>query len=204
MHRAFKYLRRAIAILVLIIAFFVFGLMIISRTPAFNRFLRDKVITFANTTYRGQLSIGLIEGSIWGGLRLEQVGLVYQGKPIASIPHLSLDYSLAPLLWRAVHIRILIDSPQIDAIREPDGKWNLLEALSARIPAPPPKTPATRSLTIDVDSLQVRNGGLQVTPGAKAPAYRIANLYLDTMASLPSAGMTVNLRRLTANVLAPK
>src|SRR6266849_2211091 len=127
MRRAFKYLRRAIAVLVLIIAFFVFALMIISRTPAFNRFLLDKVVAFANTTYRGQLSIGRIEGSIWGNLRLEQVGLVYQGKPIAAIPRLSLDYSLVPLLWRAVHIRMLIDSPHIDAIREPDGKWNLLE-----------------------------------------------------------------------------
>jgi autotransporter translocation and assembly factor TamB len=204
MHRALRYFRRVVAILVLVIAFLVFALMIVSRTAAFNRFLRDKVVAFANSTYRGQLSIGRIEGSIWSGLRLEQVTLRYEGKPIASISQLSLDYSLVPLLWRTLHTRMLIESPQIGAARDVNGKWNLLEALSSRVPAPPPKTAATRSLTIEVDGLQVRNGNLAVEPQPNGPIYRVADLSVDSQASLPSSGMRFKLQRLTANLIAPK
>jgi len=181
----------------------VFALLMITRTSAINRLLRDKVIAFVAANYRGQLRIARIEGSIWGSLRLEQVALFYEGQTIASIQQLSLDYSLLPVLWRTVHLRITIDSPQIDASRQSNGNWNLLEALSERVPTTPAS--AKRAVTIDVDSAQVINGALQIMPaGAGGPKYQVTNLNLDTGVKLPSSGMAVNLHRLSASIAAPK
>src|SRR6516164_11551468 len=117
MRSAMRYLRRAISIIALIILFCLFGLLILTRTPLVNEFLRNQVIAFAAANYRGTLKIGRIEGSIWGSLRLTQVALLYEGKTITSIAQVSLDYSLVPLLWRTVNLGITVDSPQIDASR---------------------------------------------------------------------------------------
>ncbi len=203
MQTAMRFLRRAILIILLFILFSIFALVILTRTPIVNRFLRDKVMAFANASYRGRLKIARIEGSVFGSLRLEQIQLIYQNKVIASIPRVSLDYSLVPLLWRTVHLRVSVDSPQIDAQRQSNGRWNLLDAVSARVPAAP--SSGKRTLTIDVDSVQVNNGTVLVMPnGANGPGYRVTNFDLDTAAMLPSAGMSVKLRRLTANVAGPK
>jgi autotransporter translocation and assembly factor TamB len=198
-----RYLRRAISIIALIILFCLFGLLILTRTPLVNEFLRNQVIAFAAANYRGTLKIGRIEGSIWGSLRLTQVALLYEGKTITSIAQVSLDYSLVPLLWRTVNLRITVDSPQIDASRQPNGEWNLAEALSPRAPAAPAS--AQRALTIDIDSVLVNNAALQIMPaGGGGPKYQVTNLNLDTGVRLPASGMAVNLRRLTATIAAPK
>jgi autotransporter translocation and assembly factor TamB len=202
MRTAIRYLRRAVSVILLILFFSVFTVLVLSRTALLNQFLRDKVVAFVAANYRGKLTIARIEGSVWGSLRLEQVALQYGGKTIASIPQLSLDYSLVPLLWRTVHLRISADSPLIDAERERDGKWNLLTALSERVPAAPGS--AKRSLTIDVASVQVDHGTLQVVPNRGGRTYRVSNLNLDTGVRLPPTGMAVNMRRLTANIAGPK
>src|SRR5262249_39721262 len=134
MRTAIRYLRRAVSVILLILFFCVFTVLVLSRTALLNQFLRDKVVAFVAANYRGKLTMARMEGSVWGSLRLEQVALQYGGKTIASIPQLSLDYSLVPLLWRTVHLRISADSPLIDAERDSDGKWNLLTALSERVP----------------------------------------------------------------------
>jgi len=203
MRTAMRYLRRAISIILLIILASVFALVVLTRTALINQLLRDKAIAFVAANYSGTLKIARIGGSVWGGLRLERVALLYHGKTIASIPRLSLDYSLVPLLWHTVHLRITVDSPQIDANPQPNGKWSLLEALSERVPAAPAS--AQRSLTIDVDSVQINNGTLQILPsGDGGPKYQVTNLNLDTGVKLPASGMAVNLRRLTATLGAPK
>src|SRR5262249_43260792 len=98
--------------------------------------------------------------------------------------------------------RISADSPLIDAERDRAGEWNLLEALSERVPTGPSST--KRPLTIDVDSVQVYHGTLQVVPAPAGPTYRVTNLDLDTSVRLPASGMSVNLRRLSANIAGPK
>ncbi|MBV8771798.1 MAG: translocation/assembly module TamB domain-containing protein, partial [Deltaproteobacteria bacterium] len=76
------------------------------------------------------------------------------------------------------------------------GKWNLLEALSARVPSPPSK----RTFTIVVDSAQVQAGALQITLAENRPTYRITKLYLDSEITLPASGMSFKLRRFAANL----
>ncbi|MBV8774519.1 MAG: hypothetical protein JO166_19615, partial [Deltaproteobacteria bacterium] len=203
MRTALRYLWRALSIILLILFAGIVVLVILTRTPLVNRILRDKVVAFVAANYRGALRIGRIEGSVWGSLRLDEVALLYQGKTIAFIPRLSLDYSLLPILWRTVHLRISIDSPQIEAIREPNGKWNLLDALSGRVPTAP--SSAKRSLAIDVDSVQVNHGTLHVMPsGESGPKYQLMNLDLDTSVTVPSSGMAVALHKLTANIAGPR
>jgi translocation and assembly module TamB len=202
MRTAMRYLRRAVSVILLILFFGIFAILILSRTQLVNQFLRDKVVAFVAANYHGTLKIARITGSVWGSLRLEQVALVYNNKTIASIQRLSLDYSLVPLIWRTVHLGISIDSPFIDAEREPNGKWNVLEALSARVPSAP--SSGKRALTIDVDSVQINHGALQIVPKSGGPQYQVTNLDLDTAVELPAFGMEVNLRRLTANIAGPK
>jgi autotransporter translocation and assembly factor TamB len=202
MRTALRYLRRAISIVMLILLFGVFALLILARTTLVKQLLRDKVMGYVAANYRGTLQIARIEGSVWSGLRLKQVALLYQGKTIASIPQLSIQYSLASLLWRTVDLRITADSPLINAEREANGKWDLLEALSEKVAAAP--SSKKRALTIAVDLVQVNHGALEVVPNSGGPKYQITDLNLDTGVRLPASGMLVNLRRLTANIAAPK
>ncbi|HJU12581.1 MAG TPA: translocation/assembly module TamB domain-containing protein, partial [Candidatus Binataceae bacterium] len=197
-----RYLRRAIRIILLIVVLIVLAVIIVSRTSFFNQFLRNKVVAYVDENYRGSLKIARIKGSVWGSLRLEQVALLYEGKTIASIPQLSLEYSLLPLFWRTVHLRVALDSPQINVKRQPNGKWNLLEALSEKVPTPP--TSGKRSMTIDVDSVEIKDGAIEIVPGNNQTTYQVTKLELDTSVTLPSSGMAVKLHRMTANVAVPK
>ena len=196
-----RYLTRTVGLILLIMLAGVCALVILARTPVINRWLRDAIVAFAAANFHGQLNIVRIEGSLWGGLRLEQVTLVYGGKTIASIPQVSLDYSLVPLLWLTVRLRIVAKSPQIVASRKPSGKWDLLEAISQR-----PSTSSMRlPISIVLDSVQVMSGLFEIMPGGDGgPNYRITNLNLEAGVRLQSSGTLVNLRGLTAKIAGPR
>src|SRR5438876_9808822 len=68
MRTAMRYLWRALSIILLIVVLCIFALVVLTRTPLVNRILRDKVIAFVATNYRGALKIAQIEGSVWGSL----------------------------------------------------------------------------------------------------------------------------------------
>jgi autotransporter translocation and assembly factor TamB len=199
MRSAVRYLRRGLGIMFLSIAACVWAFVLVTRTRVFNELLREELIAFVAAHYRGTVQVARIEGSVWGSLRLEQVALLYEGRTIYSTPRLSLNYSLLPLLWRTLHLRIAIDSPRIEASRQPDGQWNLLDAVS-------PRTPITTQLpfTIYLDSLQVNDGALEVTlNGSAGRKYHVGDLNLDAGVTLAYSRVSVNLRRLTAAIAAP-
>ncbi len=198
-----RFLRRALSIILRLMLLAVILLAILARTQFLHQLVRDQVVALVNSTYRGTLSIGRIQGSVWGSLRLDQVALSHQGKQIVSIPRLSLEYSLVPLLWRQVKLRIFVESPQIKVSRLANGQWNLLDALAEKVPASTKST--ERALTIALTSVRVSNGHLQVLPsGAHGPNYRADEVKADMSLTLSSLGVAAKLHSLTATISGPK
>jgi hypothetical protein len=62
-----------------LIVFTIVAVVVVTRTEWFHNLARDKVNAILAATFKGQLAIGSIHGSIWSELTLDDVTLVYQG-----------------------------------------------------------------------------------------------------------------------------
>ena len=71
-------------------------------------------------------SIGKIEGNILGSVSVKNVEISNEGKPVISTGEVSLIYNPLGLLTRKFEVKKLkVDTPQIHAEQNPDGKLNL-------------------------------------------------------------------------------
>src|SRR5271155_2937575 len=114
------------------------AVLILTRTSRFNHFLRVQIVNYLSQTYRGQITIGAIEGSVWGRLTLREINLRHDGVDIASIPELRVGYYLLPALRGQIVLSdIDVLKPELHLARDPDGQWNLIAAFDERQPSPP-------------------------------------------------------------------
>ena len=98
MKRIVSYLRwAALAFLVLILVVVVGGVLF-TRTERFRVLLHDQLVSALNASFRGDVSVERIEGSIWRNVTLHNFTIQYQGADILYVPHLTVQYSLLPLL----------------------------------------------------------------------------------------------------------
>ena len=123
------------AVLLFLLLLFV---LVAPLTSGFRNFVRVQAISYLNRNFRGQFSVGQVEGSIWGGLRLGDLKISYDDLPVLSIPLVKVKYRLLPLLTGKVDISSLaIERPSIHLARvngnqwNVGDQWNLLAALSS-------------------------------------------------------------------------
>src|SRR5690242_6193097 len=95
----FRYLKRAILALVLLAAAIVAAGMIYIRTASFGHLIEIQVGRLLACTFRGEVTLGHIDPSTWGGLTIREVSVRYEGTTIVRIPRVRLDYGVIPLLW---------------------------------------------------------------------------------------------------------
>jgi translocation and assembly module TamB len=202
MRTLLRYIRRALAAIAIVLALCAGAALIFTRTAEFNSILRDKAVAWLARTYRGRITVARIEGSIWGNLALDGVAVSYRGRPVAEIPRVEISYSLTSLIWRVLHLEITAESPRLNLVREPDGAWNLLDALADRVPKPPSSTPLP--IAIDLDILAMHHGSILIAPrGESGPKYALAGLQLDSSIDLNASGLRANLRNLETAIAAP-
>src|SRR6266481_2257892 len=187
-----RYLKRALVMLALLAAVVILAGVIYVRTGSFGRLLKSQASNLLATSFRGEVTLGEIDTSIWGALTIHELSIKYGGATVVRIPQIHLAYSLIPLLWHEVRIEITAVDPAINLERESDGKWNLMKALGSR------------AFTIYLDKLGVRNGAIDLAPqGANGPHYRFEAADLDAGIAIKPAGLEAELTELRTRVAAP-
>jgi hypothetical protein len=197
-----RYLKRVLLMLALLAAVVIVAGVIYVRTDSFGHLLKGRVSNLLANSFRGEVTLGEIDTSIWGALTIHELTIKYGGATVVRIPQIQLGYSLIPLLWHEARIEITAVDPAINLQRESDGKWNLMKALASKSPAA--ASSGSSAFTIYLDKLGVRNGAIDLAPqGGSGPHYRFEAADLDADIAIKSAGLEAELTELRTRVTAP-
>ncbi len=198
----FRYLKRAILALVLLAAAIIAAGMIYIRTASFGHLLEIQVGRLLARTFRGEVTLGHIDPSTWGGLTIHELSVRYKDTTIVRIPRVRLDYGVIPLLWHEVRLELIAFDPMIRLRRDSDGEWNLMNALAS-------KSPAARSgpvgFTIYLDKLRIRNADVELAPRtANGPVYHFEGTDLDAAVTIKPNRMDAELSDLRTHIEGPE
>lgn len=128
--------------------------IVVSQTAWFRDWLRRYAIREAAQFVNGQLVIGRIDGSLWGGVQLHDVRITRDGETVVGLNLLDLEYSLIDFVRDGIVVnRVELVRPVVHLRREDEG-WNVATLL---VPQPPSDPDAPRT-TFRVDSLILRDG----------------------------------------------
>ena len=166
------------------------AVLILTRTSRFNDFLRVRIVSYLRQTYRGQITIGAIEGSVWGSLTLREINVRHHGLNIASIAELRVGYYLLPALRGQIVLSdIDVIRPQARLARDPDGQWNLIAALVERQASPPS---APTNVTVALRRVAIQHAYVNVTtsPGS---TYQLSNGNFSGSGKIGPSGQSFNL-----------
>src|SRR6266853_6140057 len=183
-----RYLKRALVMLALLAAVVIVAGAIYVRTASFGRLLKTQASNLLATSFRGEVTLGEIDTSIWGALTIHELSIKYGGAPVVRIPQIQLAYSLIPLLWHEARVGITAIDPAINLQRESNGQWNLTEALTPKSPAA--TSSSSSAFTIYLDKLGVSNGAMDLAPqGVSGPHYRFQVVDLHADIAIKSTGL---------------
>ena len=185
-----------VLLLVLIIA-----AAIITHTDRFREFVRDKLVTAINDTIVGSVSLGRIDGSIWGNVILRDVVVRHEGAEILEVPELTISYSLFPLIWGRLHIFQLAGSrPTLRLRRDEDNQLNIVQAFSPK----QPQNEETSGLVMFLNSVSLREGHIELRlAGPKPQNYTLENLTLDGRIHARPKMVTIDLSRVASSLNSP-
>jgi autotransporter translocation and assembly factor TamB len=183
-------------LLLLIIAAAIF-----THTDRFREFVRDKLVTAINDTIMGSVSLGRIEGSIWGNVILHDVVVRHQGAEILEVPELTISYSLIPLIWGRLHIFQLAGSrPTLRLERDKENELNIVQAFSPK----QPQNEETSGLVLSVNSVSLREGHIELRlAGPKPQNYTLENVTIDGRIDARPKMVTINLSRVASRLNSP-
>src|SRR3982750_4897299 len=83
--------------------------VIVTQTTWFKEWLRGFIVRQAEDYVNGRLSIGQLDGNLFSGVELRDVGVSMGGKPVVGVKQLGLDYNAFTLIRGHVvlnHIRL--------------------------------------------------------------------------------------------------
>jgi autotransporter translocation and assembly factor TamB len=197
-----RYFKRVLLMLALLAVIVIVAGAIYLRTDSFGRLLKGQVGNLLATSFRGEVTVGEIDTSIWGALIIHALSIKNGGATVVRIRQIELGYSLIPLLWHEARIEITAVDPAINLQRESDGEWNLMKALASKSPAA--ASSGSNAFVIYLDKLSVRNAAIDLAPqGASGPHYRFAAADLVADLAIKSSGLEAELTELRTRVAAP-
>jgi translocation and assembly module TamB len=171
------------------------GLYAFTFTDTFRELAREQALTLLRGSFRGEVGVERIDGSVWGDLRLEVVSLRYGGIEVVRIPEVTLRYSVLPLLRGHLEIAAMaLRSPAIDLRGDEQGQWNLVSALQ-----PPPEAPPASggSLPVSIASLRLAEGRISVTPCRGSGTCLLDGVTLEAAIGVAAAGIDADVRQLS-------
>ncbi len=110
--------------------------VIVTQTTWFKEWLRGFIVRQAEDYVNGRLSIGRLDGNLFFGVDLEDVDVTMNGKTVADIKDVGVDYNMLTFLGGGVvldHIRI---NQPVFRIEKTDTGWNITQMIKARTPDP--------------------------------------------------------------------
>src|SRR5579862_1659116 len=146
-----------------LIAITIVAVVIITNTNWFRDQVRAKVNAVLAGTFKGQLALGSIQGSIWSDLTVDDITLTYNGERIAHIERLRVGYGILSILHQTIDLTHLdLSGVVIDAKQDRDGKWNAAEALASTHPAAPTKNGGKSNFRVLVREVSLGRASIHV------------------------------------------
>jgi autotransporter translocation and assembly factor TamB len=178
-----------------LLLFLVVGLGFYARTENFRRLVQDQLLGAINESIRGSVSLERIEGTFWGDVVLGDVRVRYGDNDIVKVPRLRISYSLLPLLRGRVRIsRAEALDPVLHVTRDPQGRWNIVEAFSSD-----DVEPSRVAITLNAVSLRRANIDV-ILAGAEPEGYQLTGLDLRGRVTMGPAGVRVELREISSRL----
>src|SRR5262249_26829420 len=91
-------MRRYVTALGLVLALALTGAVGFTLTDRFRELTPTRLAILLDQTFRGEVTVERLAGSIWGHLELEGVAIRYDGTDVVRLPRLGLRYRLLPFL----------------------------------------------------------------------------------------------------------
>ena len=140
----------------------IFGILLITfgftQTATFRELLRENLVEILNGEFRGTISIGKIEGTIFTALRIKDVLLTYKKDTVVYAGKLEVKVSPHELLAKRIKVRsLLLENVKFNMIQE---KGDSLYTLEKALPEPSPDEDTTKSsfpFIIVVDDAELSN-----------------------------------------------
>jgi translocation and assembly module TamB len=177
---------------------------VVTHTEWFRNQARDHVNAVLAGTFKGQLAIGSIQGSIWSDLILDDVTLIYQGERIAHIERLRVAYGILSILHDTIDLTHLdISGLTLSAKQGQDGKWNAAEALASAHPAAPAKGGGKSKFRVLVREVSLSRAAIDVTR-ANGERYAFDNAGLDGSVYILKDGLRAKLDSLWGHATGPQ
>src|SRR5262245_8527418 len=96
-----------------------------TQTGWFRNWFRGYITREAHQYLNGELSIGRLNGNLFFGVELEDVGITLNGRPVMSVKDIRLRYNALRFISKRVAIQSLaIDHPIVYLTRDGDT-WSL-------------------------------------------------------------------------------
>jgi autotransporter translocation and assembly factor TamB len=158
-----------------------------SRTPAFQTFVRDRILAAARDAVDGRIDIGAIGGTLGRTLVLEDVRVAAPGQRVLHVPRIEIAY--APLALLRGHIRldrVTVSAPHIWLVRA--GGRLRLPGVRDRGDEADARQDDGDGMTVEIRRLDIQDGRLAVADLDAHPPRRFAATELTVAASGEFAG----------------
>ena len=168
--------------------------------------LRDRLVRavsrFVTKSFKGELEVGGLRGSLLGSPVLQNITLRDKhGTVIGRIAELRLVYDLKALLHKRLQIQTIeVVQLQLILAQEADGSLNILDLLSPAQPAIPATPDATdSSLALEVESLHIRDGELTLQLPTLPGVQKLERLQASLSAQQDKEKLRLQVHQLTAH-----
>src|SRR5215475_3766782 len=165
--------------------------------------LRDRlartVSRFVTRSFKGELEVGGLRGSLLGSPVLQNITLRDKhGNVIGRIAELRLVYDLKALLHQRLQLQTAeVVQLQLTLAQEPDGSLNILDLLSSAQPAQPAATES--SFGLEIASLHIRDGELTLQLPALPGAQKLERLQAHLSVQQDKEKLRLQVQQLTAH-----
>jgi translocation and assembly module TamB len=192
--RILRFIVRGLLGLFLVLVVVLAGAYAFTFTDRFRELARTQALALLASSFRGQVNVERLDGSVWGDLLLRNVRLRYADVDVVQVPQVRLRYSLLSLVHGRLEIAAIeVSSPVVDMRGDDKGNWNLTAALSSPNPTPPA---SGGGFPISIATLRIDDGKVSVTPCRGTSTCRLDGVTLDAKLGIEAAGIDADVRRI--------
>lgn len=145
----------SLAVIVLFLAVAVLGF---TQTRVFRSYLRSQLIEIVRKELHGELTLGTIDGNLFGGFRVDNVVLRKDGEAVLTVQSAEARYDPFALITKRVAIsRLTLTNPFISLTRSSAGSWTVGRLLGAS-----PGDTVPSAWTINLKQIQLIDGAVRI------------------------------------------
>ena len=185
-----------------IVMFAIVAFAIVSHTAWFRDYARTKANAVLAGTLKGRLTVGGVQGSVWGDLVLSDIVLTYRGERIAHIERMRVAYGILSLLDRTIDLTHLdISGLDLSAKQDQRGNWDAIEALASAHPAAP-AAGGEKRFRVLVREISLERGAIKATR-SDGGTFTLDDAALSGSAYMLESGIRAKLSSLSGQLRGP-